>query len=59
MFPVHIQRTAAVKTTMWHFKEKEEEDQDITHGCCWLYTPRIKNIERKKNTRGVFGWRQH
>jgi hypothetical protein len=32
---------------MWRFKENEDEE-DITHGCCWLYTPRIKNIKRKK-----------
>ena len=35
--------------TMWRFKENEEDhDEDITHGCCWLYTPRIKNIKRKE-----------
>jgi len=32
---------------MWRFKENEDYE-DITHGCCWLYTPRIKNITRKK-----------
>jgi hypothetical protein len=33
---------------MWRFKENEDDDEDITHGCCWLYTPRIKNIKKKK-----------
>jgi len=34
--------------TKWGLKANEEEEEDITHGSCCLYTLRIKNIYKKR-----------
>ena len=46
---VHIQRTAAVK--LIHHVALQGKWRTHTHGCGWLYIPRIKNIKRKNQRR--------